>query len=265
MPVYLGATEITDLKLGTTEIDNVYLGTTQVWPPAGGVVTPSVVGWGSAVITNVASVAVTISSGTDPGAVWDPMVNDFVLLFPSSVNTVTAVNPNPADWSNVLGVGQHLNAGAALGFVLFYHFVTSAEATANTTTYGPTVFQAVETGNVAALVVRGVNLTTPIHKVLPLGDASTTTVTPHVLPALTGANQPTISGCLVVGGLAKDSLGTWTTPGGWSAIVSNNTNQGKWIGTRTTPTTAGTDVAATNVTPSGGDEYGSFTLALAPV
>ena len=224
---------------------------------------PTKVGWSSAAYTNQTAPSVTILTGTDAGATWDPAENDLILTFASSASTVAAPAADPSGWVNLLGVGGELNTAAAShGMVIFRHWVTAAEASASTIIYAPAVFGGNETGNTCVIVVRGVNTTTPINvQASLLGE---TALTPHVLPGLTGGNQPTTTDCLVVGCVVKDATGTYTDPAGWTLAVSNNTNQGKWLGTRNTGTTAATDVTATNITPSASDEYISFTVALAP-
>jgi hypothetical protein len=225
---------------------------------------PTRVGWGSAAITTGTGFSVTISAGTDAGSVWDPAENDFIIVWVSSQSTISS-SANTANWTNVLGNNVASNhTAAALGQAAWWHRVTSGEATANTTTYAETVFTANETGNAGVMVVRGVHTTTPINVFNTIEVAS---VTPHILAGLTSAtsSQPTVTDCLVVSCVAKDATGAYTNnPAGWTQASTFNTNQGKWWGHRTAATTAGVDVAATNITPSAADEAMSITIALTP-
>jgi hypothetical protein len=220
----------------------------------------SAVGWGSVAVPGTTSASLNIVNGTDAGAVWDPAENDLIILHGSSQSTVAAPAADPAGWVNLVSVGFEIN-GTAHGALGFYHYVTAGEAAASTTAYAPVIFGGVETGTISGIVIRGAHTSTPIHKQAQLASAS---ATPFIIPALTGANQPTVSGCLVVGMIVSDTtLSTYTQPSGWTARTSIATNQGKWLGTRDTTTTAGVDVAATNITPSlGADESIGWTIAI---
>lgn len=208
--------------------------------------------FGSAVTTASRSPAITFSN-------YKPRTNDVVAFFAASGTAAAAataptnwVLPTPATGANPVASDSHT-------YAFTYHVVTAAEETASTTTYTATnLWNATQTGNVVGLVLRGVDTTAVIDSLVS-GFSSTNTATPHVFPALTGANLST--GSLVVGGVASDGLSTYTTPAGWMARTSFNTNQGNAVMTSLTATTSGTNVAATNVTPSVGDEYCAFTVA----
>jgi hypothetical protein len=222
------------------------------------------VGWGKGDFSGVTTASVTISDGTDAGAVWDPAEDDFILLYVASQSTIgSAADETTAGWFNTVSDGFENNSGGQGGAV-WYHWVTAGEAAASTVTYAPTVFTGVETGSCMALVARGVDTTTPIHVQQILNDA-TATVTPSVLSGLTGANQPSEADCLVVSGVFQDGTGTYNTdPTGWTVATNNPSNKAAWLGTRDTNTSAGVDVAATNITPDAGDDYSSYTFALLP-
>jgi hypothetical protein len=136
--------------------------------------------------------------------------------------------------------------------------VTTAEATAVTRTYSPVLYSVAQTGNTAGVVLRGVDTTAIIDSVAT-GFSSVNTATPHVLPALVGANLSTNS--IVIGVVVKDTTGTYTTPEGYGLLASSNVNQGKAVYAGAMPTIAGTAKATGDATPSAGDEYCAITLA----
>jgi len=137
-----------------------------------------------------------------------------------------------------------------------YHKVTSAEQAAGTTTYGATnVWNTANSHFAGGIVLRGVDPAAVIDSVA-VGFDSANSATPTVLPALVGANLSNDS--FVVGYVSAQGNGTWTPPAGWT---ERQDNQGGAIYTHNTLTVAGTNVAATNVTPSAGDENACFTIA----
>ena len=100
-----------------------------------------------------------------------------------------------------------------------------------------------------------------------LTQTATVTVNSWVVAALKSAGAA--SGVAVTNGLVLraavcDGLTTYTTPAGHTQRVTSNTNQGVWLGTRDTAATAATAVAATDITPTGADEYASITLVITP-
>lgn len=207
---------------------------------------------GNAVVSASRSPSVTFGSYT-------PATDDVVVFFANNgaaaaAMTVTAtwVNCDPSGGNTNVASDSHTAAAV-------YHKVTSAEAAAVTVAYTATnLWDANATGNVVGVVLRGVDPNVPV-------DSSNTTfgsgntATPHILPGLTGSNLSNYS--QVLGCVAKDLTGTWTTPTGWTARGSNNTNAGTALFTWDTLTAAGVSVAATNITPSAGDEYVTYTVA----
>lgn len=197
---------------------------------------------------------------TFPGT-YTPLEDDLVVLFIASTTVLDVVaNASlPAGWVNPLGDGVEVNSDAH-GVAILYHFVTAGEETAVTLTYTATnALAAAETGNVLGVAVRNVDTTTPIDSINTTF-SSTNTVTPAVLASLTGTNLSDNS--LVLRYTAQDSTGTYTEPAAHTEIVTSNTNQGTWLGRLDALTTAGADVAATDITPDAGDEYASITVAL---
>jgi hypothetical protein len=220
--------------------------------------TPTVVGWGSAALsTNDPSV--NLSSGS-----WTPAENDVVVFFIASTTVLDLVVDGslPTGWFGVLGSGVDVNSDAH-GYCAVYHKVTAGEVGGGTTFTCTDALAAAETGNVVGVAVRGVDPSAVIHKAGSTFD-SANTVTPSVLAALTGANQPTMSGCLVLRGVSQDSTGSYSDPASHTNVTSNNTNQINQVWTRDAATTAASDVAATNVTPDAGDEYCAITIAFTP-
>lgn len=208
--------------------------------------------WGNATTTASRSPAITFSNYT-------PIADDIVAFWAASGAAAAAataptnwVLPTPAAGANPVASDSHTQA-------FTYHVVTSGEASGGTVTYTATnLWNVAQTGNVVGAVLRGIDTTTPIDSIVSTF-SSANAATPHVLAALTGTDLSTDS--IVLSAVAKDGTGTYTTPAGWAAVTSSNTNQGHWLGYREGLTTSGTNVAATNITPSAGDEYCSITVA----
>lgn len=212
----------------------------------------------------VSSVAAALSTNdpavTFPGT-YVPAEDDVVVLFISSttVMDVVADASLPSGWVNPLGDGVNVDSDAH-GVGILYHLVTAGEETAVTLTYTATnALAAAETGNVIGVAVRDVDPASVIDSINTTFD-STNTVTPAVLASLTGTNLSDDS--LVLRYTAQDNTATFTEPASHTEIVTSNTNQGSWLGRLDGWTTAGGDVAATDITPDAGDEYASITVAL---
>jgi hypothetical protein len=214
----------------------------------------SVVATNSSTGSNGAAVSITFTSYT-------PVVDDIVVILAANGSTGSNlplksgwVNCHPSGASNVVASDSHVAA-------CHYHKVTSTEATNGTQTYSLNAWPA-GYGDYAGIVLRGVDPTTPLDS-SAVGFNSANSATPHVLPALTGANLS--SNSLVLGFLNQDNQGSasWTTPSGWTQriVAPTTVGTGGVIYARNTLTTAGTDVLATNVTPAAGQEYAAFTVA----
>jgi hypothetical protein len=214
------------------------------------------------VTSNVAALTTDDPSVTFSG--YTPLEDDLVILFPSSTTVLGAVaNASlPAGWVNPLGDGVEVNSDSH-GLACFYHLVTAGEESGGTTTYTATnALDAAETGRVHGVVVRNVDPSAPIDGFNTAFNSGNTT-TPHVLAGITGSGV-LLDGSLVVSSVAADGTGTYgSVPAGWTQLQTAGTTQGRWTGTRDTLTTVNTDVTATNITPSAGDEYCSITLAVA--
>lgn len=202
----------------------------------------------------------TLSSSRSPGITFganvNPLENDMVLFFPSSGATPPLPMTTPSGWVNVATV----ETSTVHQLCCFYHWVTAAEAAASTRIYTATnLYNANQAGNTAALLIRGVDTTTPIDLVSNVASAVSTT-TPHTLPALTGTSLSNNS--LVVGCVCKDGTGSYTTPSGWTLQVTVASSTQKCVYTRDALTVSGTNVSTTNVTPNAADEYASLNVAL---
>lgn len=207
---------------------------------------------GSAAVSASRSPAITFSSYT-------PTTDD-VVVFCCNNGAAAAAQTTSTGWVNCHPSGGNTNvASDSHTMTVVYHLVTSAEAAAVTTTYtATTLWNANATGNVVGIVLRGVD-TAAVVDSSNTAFSSANGATPHTLPSLTGANLSTYS--LDVGFVTADLLATWTTPAGWTAAVSSNTNAGTAILLGDVLTAAATNIAATNITPSAGDEYASYSVA----
>jgi hypothetical protein len=187
--------------------------------------------------------------------------NDVVVMWAASA-TVAVLNAAPAGWVNALG-GTTIVASDSHSMACVYHKVTAGEASAQTLTYTATsLFTAAQTGYVHAALVRNVDPTTPLDAAASTFNSGNT-ITPHVLAGLAGADVGT--GSLVLSSVTKDAVGAYSTlPSGWEFLATTNTNLGMATLRREATTTSGVAVAATNITPSAGDEYASITVALTP-
>lgn len=164
---------------------------------------------------------------------------------------------NPAGWFNPLGSGVGVSSDThQLGLLL--HWVTPAEQEAGTVVYTALgMYTIASWGGIQGIVVRGADRDNPIAAFNTAFDNGNTT-TPHILPGLTGLPDDALAvSCLVANGLA-----TYTTPSsGWGVLGTNNGQQGLWCGVRNKLTTAGVDIAPTNITPSVGDEFAAISIA----
>lgn len=214
-------------------------------------------------ISHVISTSTSSSGGASPscafGGSYTPQLNDLVVAIYTSASTGITLSATPAGWVNPLGSTVDIETDAhetSIG----YHFVTAGEVSAVTTTYTPTNwFSGAQTVGIVGVVLRGVDTTTPIDDIATTFD-STNTVTPHVIPGLTGANLGNNS--MVVGFLSLDGTSTYTDPAGWTLCAKNSAGQqGRAAYRCNTLTTAGNNFASQNVTPSTGDEYIGIAIA----
>ena len=198
---------------------------------------------------------------TFPAGYANPTVDDVVVIAFSSTATAPTTTI-PSGWVNCHPSGGSTRAEADTCWqAMAYHLVTSAEDSANTKTYTLTsCLSALTNWAAVGIVLRGVDATTPIDSTNATFD-SANSATPNILPSLLGSNLST--GSMVVGATSNDATKTYTDPGGWTrqGYADNSGTTSTVMFTRDTTTTAGTDVTATNVTPSAGDEYCSFTTA----
>lgn len=194
------------------------------------------------------------------GSGYVPQAGDIIYFF-ARAGATSQTSTTPTGWTNPLG-GNTVVSATGVTAVAVYHVVTSAEATAGTTTYtASNLWDASQTGACYACVVRGVDQTTPIDDSESLVGTSTTT---HQFSGLTGANLSTSS--VVVDGVASAGSGTYTDPAGYTLLAKNTAGQNQGAMYRNnTATVAGTNVAAQNITSSATAVFVSITTAFAGV
>jgi hypothetical protein len=250
------------LKIGTTDVSKVYVGST----PASKVYIGSDLAWSAApppTGPTVVATDVTIGTASSPAATFDgytPQQDDVVVLCAGTTLLTSPGITVGSGWINPLG-GNTIAASDAHSQCCVYHVVTAAEQSAVTTAYTATNLWNSNPGGseTHGLVLRGVD---PANIVDAAASAfsNVNTATPHMLAGLTGASLST--GSLVVSFVIKDQTGAYSAaPTGWTLQTTSNTTQGMAGLTRDALTTAGTDVTATAITPSAGDEYTSITVA----
>jgi hypothetical protein len=188
---------------------------------------------------------------------WTPRVDDLVIMVCASDATGIAV---PAPWVNVLGGNTVVSSGVHVLYVL-YRWVSYDEQQAGTLSYTADAVQGNLLGSTAGIVVRGVDPTNPVAAIA--SSLSTTPVTPHPLPALSGTGMP--ANCLVLGCMTADGVPAYQFIDGWGRAAATDANQSNYIYTRNALTSASTAVATVNAIPGASDEYCSVTLALRPI
>lgn len=217
---------------------------------------PIVVTQNTAALTASRSPTVTF---TGQGA--NILENDVVVFFASS-SVISATMTEPATWVNPLGAGVDVESDAHQ-LVCAYHIVTAAEDTANTDAWTVTNWYGANvTGNTIGVVLRGINTSGVVdlaNSALITGNSTT-----HVLASLAGASLSDRS--IVIRCTCSDGTGTYSNiPGGNTAIQTSNSTTAKWVGRRDALTTAGVDVAASNITISTTNEYASISVAFAAI
>jgi hypothetical protein len=199
------------------------------------------------------------SPGTGSIASYTPATNDIIATWARAGTTSAAVTI-PSGWVNVLGGTTVATATGSVTVVPLYHIVTSAEATAVTTSWTLTnLWNASQTGALYTIALRGVDSTTPVDDFST--SVSSSTVTPHVLPGLTGANL--VSNSLVLSCVTADTTTTYgTAPTGWTFQVKNGGGQNAGaLLTKDALTTGGTTISDTNISPGSSAFYASATVA----
>jgi beta-glucanase (GH16 family) len=198
---------------------------------------------------------------------------DVMILFPSSTLATARLSVTPpTGWvhcfttsdghaSNTASVVDTTSDSHQIGAL--YHIVTAGEN--GTTAFGPltNLYQAAPTGRTNVICLRGVDTSAPLDAVAS-AFSNTNTATPHVLAGVTAGNVHRSNGW-VCSSTSNPGVSSYTNPAGWVARKNETTTQGRYTGTRTALTTAGTAVTATNITPSAGDEYASVTVIAQPV
>jgi hypothetical protein len=204
-------------------------------------------------VTQVKVAAVTATRSPSFTLDTSPLENDVIYCWVSS--TTAAAITDTSGWTNVLGANTDVESDAH-EMLCVYHKVTAAEDTANTVTWTLTnIYDANETGDLVAVVVRQVD---PADALAGVNStfSSTNTVTPAVLASVT----PDASGGLILSGVVQDSTGTYTQPTNWTVRATSNTNQALSAFSYDLGATSGVGVGPTDITPDAGDEYISITI-----
>lgn len=214
-------------------------------------------------VSEVFALSTSTGSSKSPscafGASYTPVANDLVILFITVQNTTSTLSATPSGWVNPLGSATAL-VGSSHQAAVCYHFVTSAEATAGTTTYSPTNwFTAAATCAIVGVVFRGTDTANPVQVSNTV--INNTTSTTHVMPGLTGPG----SNSMPVGFVCASNTPTYTDPTGWTLNAKNvAAQQGRASYRSNTLTTAGSNVASQNVTASSTGLAIGISLAIAP-
>lgn len=209
-------------------------------------------------IASAAAAAVTTAS---PSVTFGSAAaeNDIVAFWVCS-STTAAIGSVPSGWVNPLGGTTMVNSDSHAQ-AMVYHQVTAGEA--GTTTFTATsLFNASETGNVCALLLRGVS-PTGLHMAAASTFSSANAATPHVLAGI-ASGSVTASGATVFSGVCADSAVTYTTPTGWTVQQTSASTLRQSVYTRDALTTSGVAVDPEDVTPSAGNEYASITVIFIP-
>lgn len=205
---------------------------------------------GGHTVTNTRSQTLTYSAA---------LIEGEVIVLWMIANTGFATITEPDGWENVLGGGTVVRNNTET-MCCVWHRVTAAEAGGTTITC-TNLWDANVSGSSLDVRIRGVDPTTAVMGAASAFDVSDV-ATPHVLAGLLSTQVPLGFGYVVSCVASATSTPTYTTPTGWTAFVTFNTNNALWAGRRNALTTANTAVAATNITPSVGDAYTSITVAL---
>jgi hypothetical protein len=202
------------------------------------------------------------ATSVSPSITFDtaPAENDIVAMWVTGTAATFSGFSVPTGWTNALATASSVQASDSHIMCCVYHRVTAGEAAANTVTFTATnLFTANPGGYIEACVVRNVDTTTATDA-RNSTFSSTNTATPHVLASNTLTADG--AGALTTSCVAKDATpGTWTTPANWALIRADATNVPMWLGHRVALGTASESIAATNITPSAGDEYVSITIS----
>lgn len=202
--------------------------------------------------------AAVTASRTHTATFSGGVATDDVIVFWGISGAAAGAITVPAGWENPLG-GNTVVASDSHTMACVAHRVTLAE-NGLTSISCTNLWNAAITGAQMVIRVKGVDPTTMLMAGAS-SFSSTNTATPHVLAGI-AAGSVTADYGYVVSCVASDGLATYTVPGGWTGLASFNTNNGTHALRNNTLTTQNNAVAATNITPSAGDEYASITVIL---
>lgn len=204
---------------------------------------------------NQPTVAASLNSGTFSSsrspttgtiAGYTPALNDLVVIVLALTQSGAITVAAPSGWTAItFGANnfiQGTSSGTAGSMVILYHYVTSAEVTAGTTSWTLTnVLGTAKAGRRYVAVLRGVNTTTPVDAVASAATTGATMTIPDVTPGVRGG--------LVLGfgmgntNSASETIAAPTSP--WSTTVGqmSGTSQVGFIAQNSTFTTSGVLVA----------------------
>lgn len=166
----------------------------------------------------------TFSSSRSPatGTItsYTPQFNDCIVIVLALTQSGAITVAPPSGWTAVMFSGNNYipgtSAGTAGAQVVLYHFVTSAEAAAATTSWTLTnVLGTAKSGRRYVTVLRNVNTSIPVDAVATGTGTGSAMVLPDVTPAITGG--------LILGfgqgntNSASETIATPTSP--WSLVV----------------------------------------------
>lgn len=215
----------------------------------------SVIGWDTG--TNLAnrSPTVTFDGTTYP----DPTENDLLVMWVRTSTVVNVTDSTNSAWFNPLGTDTVVSVTGS-SCACFCKLVTAAEEAAVTRTYTATNwFDTNKAWRSAVCVFRGADPALPIDAFGTVANTSSSTT--HNLAAVTGTDITYSNGLVVSGTTGTASSGTYTTPGGWTAMQTG-TSYGTYY--RTTLATANTNVTATNITDSFSTPNAGATFVINP-
>lgn len=193
---------------------------------------------------------------------WTPALNDLVPFFGGADSAITTLTV-PAGWVNLHGGTTYVDGPASShAGALQYHWVTSGEVSAVTKLYTiANMFSPARAGVSAALVLRGVDTTTPVDTF----NTTTGNATTHAIAGL-----PTVGvGKTVISWVYPDDAVSYTAPAGWTIILSQSTGSAgrSVVVLKRDALSDGSAIAATNISTSVGTgaEYLSITVAFNPI
>lgn len=212
-------------------------------------------------LTELETVAAAFSATNAPTVTFTGPFeeNDLILIF-SSTDTNAAINGSyNTSYATIVGGALILPVNTSVSVCCQYHWVTSAEESGSTVTFGQTLYAATEAGTVYGVALRGADLTTPID----LFNSAFGATQPFTL---SGLADTITDGCLVYSILGVDLIPTLDAPtNSWEVIHANvGTGHVGGLYGRPAPAVNGVAVPAGSVGASGNDDFANLTVAIRP-